>query len=56
MGDPVPGIRVAGREVGMEAGVLPVRHADHDLVLDVLHDLLPGLGHLRRGGREKLTK
>ena len=44
---------VPGWEVGVEPRVLPVGHPDHDLVLHVLHDVLPGLWVVgRRGGNE----
>jgi len=44
------GERVARREVGVEARMLPVRHAGHDLVLHVAHDLVPVLRLLWRLG------
>ena len=47
------GERVARREVGVEPRVLPVSHPHHDLVLHVLHDVLPELGVVGwRGGYE----
>lgn len=56
------GERVARRKIGVEARMLPMRHAGHDLVLHVPHDLVPVLRLLRclscsRGVvREKLTR
>ena len=34
-------------------GMLPVGHAHEDLGLDVLHDVLPGLGVRGRRGRDQ---
>ena len=47
---------VACWEVGVEPGMLPVRHPHHDLVLHVLHDILPGLGVVRGWGRDEVTE
>ena len=40
----------------MEPGVLPVSHAHHDLLLHVLHHVLPGLGIVWRRGRDEVAE
>ena len=47
--------RIGGKE-GEKVGMLPVSHAGHDLFLDVLHDVLIGIGLHRWLGRKQLGK
>ena len=50
------GERIACREVSVEPRVLPVGHPHHDLVLHVLHDVLPWLGVMWRRRRDQFTQ
>ena len=54
----LPGYRspVGGGEVGVELGVVPVRHSRHNHPLDVLHHRLPLLALLGRGGGQQLSQ